>query len=160
MGGAFRTKGNVQTYQHNGTAEWNVFWDPESSKKLIEMELPLVMIPLDVTNNVPVNKKFLSKLAHQSKFEMSNLAGQFWATTINTIPSYEYIYFMWDVLATSFLDIPFEFKVEERKIKVSNRPPNAGQTYFSDDGYNVKIATDVNKNVFYDYILSQFGRDF
>ncbi len=25
MGGAFKTQGNVQTYQHNGTAEWNVY---------------------------------------------------------------------------------------------------------------------------------------
>jgi len=58
MGGAFRTQGNVQTYQHNGTAEWNVFWDPKSSQELFTFELPLVCIPLDVTNHVPVNKAF------------------------------------------------------------------------------------------------------
>ena len=34
MGGAFRVPGNVQTYQHNGTAEWNVYWDPVSAQKL------------------------------------------------------------------------------------------------------------------------------
>ncbi|MEO0474073.1 MAG: nucleoside hydrolase, partial [Bacteroidota bacterium] len=61
MGGAFRTQGNVQTFQHNGTAEWNVFWDPQSAKELFEMELPLICIPLDVTNQVPVNKDFLSR---------------------------------------------------------------------------------------------------
>lgn len=156
MGGAFRTQGNVQTYQHNGSAEWNVFWDPESAKQLFELELPLICIPLDVTNHVPVNKAFLSKLATQSNYEISNLAGQFWAMTIDTIPSYHYVYFMWDVLATSYLDIPQEFTVEAVRAKVSNRPPNAGQTYLDEDGYLVTIATEVNKAIFYEYILERF----
>ncbi len=156
MGGAFRTPGNVQTYQHNGSAEWNVFWDPESARQLFEMELPLVCIPLDVTNHVPVNKAFLSRLAMQSNYEISNLAGQFWAMTIDTIPSYHYVYFMWDVLATSYLDIPEEFTVSEVRAKVSVRPPNAGQTYLDKEGNQLKIATEVNKEVFYEYILNKF----
>lgn len=158
MGGAFRVPGNVQTFQHNGTAEWNVFWDPESAKKLFELELPLTLIPLDVTNHVPVNKPFLSKLAAQAEYPVSNLAGQLWALTIDTIPSYHYVYYMWDVLATSYLAIPEEFTVEEIKARVSNRPPNAGQTCMDANGFPVRIATDVNKNVFYDYILDRLKR--
>ena len=87
MAGAFRTAGNVQTYQHDGSAEWNIYWDPKSSKELFEMNLRLVCIPLDVTNKVPVTKTFLSKLAKQVNFKLSNLAGQFWALTIDTIPN-------------------------------------------------------------------------
>ena len=156
MGGAFRTQGNVQTYQHNGTAEWNVFWDPISAAKLFSYELPLVLIPLDVTNNVPVNKAFLSSLAQHRQYPLSNFAGQLWASTMDTIPSYHYVYFMWDVLATSFLDIAAEFTVEEVRAIVSTRPPNAGQTLLDEKGYKVKIATDVNKAVFYDYVLERF----
>ncbi|WP_228780131.1 nucleoside hydrolase [Aquiflexum lacus] len=155
MGGAFRTQGNVQTYQHNGTAEWNVYWDPQSSKELFVMELPLVCIPLDVTNNVPVNKEFLSTLAFQSDYFLSNLAGQLWALTIDTIPSYHYVYFMWDVLATSFISLPNEFALEEVKAVVSDRPPNAGQTQLIERGHPLKIAVDVNRKVFYEYVLNQ-----
>lgn len=155
MSGAFRTQGNVQTYQHNGTAEWNVYWDPRSSKELFELELPLVCIPLDVTNNVPVNKEFLSTLAYQSDYFLSNLAGQLWALTIDTIPSYHYVYFMWDVLATSFIALPDEFTLEEVKAVVSHRPPNAGQTQLTDSGHTLQIAVDVNKKVFYEYVLNQ-----
>lgn len=158
MGGAFRVSGNVATFQHNGTAEWNVFWDPVSAKELFELELPLILIPLDATNHVPVNKAFLSKLAMQAEYPVSNLAGQLWAVTLDTIPSYHYIYFMWDMLATAYLGIPDEFTIEEIKAKVSHRPPNAGQTLIADDGFPVRIATDVNKSVFYDYILAQFKR--
>jgi inosine-uridine nucleoside N-ribohydrolase len=89
-------------------------------------------------------------------YEISNLAGQFWAMTIDTIPSYHYVYFMWDVLATSYLDIPEEFTVEAVRAKVSNRPPNAGQTYLDEEGYKVTIATEMNKEVFYEYILERF----
>ncbi|WP_296622964.1 nucleoside hydrolase [Marivirga sp.] len=155
MGGAFRTQGNVQTYQHNGTAEWNIYWDPESSKELFALELPLVCIPLDVTNNVPVNKEFLSKLAFQSDHYLSNLAGQLWALTIDTIPSYHYVYFMWDVLATCFISLPEEFTLEEVKAVVSDRPPNAGQTQLIESGHKLKIAVDVNKDIFYHYVLNQ-----
>jgi len=155
MGGAFRTQGNVQTYQHNGTAEWNVYWDPKSSKELFELQLPLVCIPLDVTNHVPVTKNFLSKLASQSDSPLSNLAGQLWAMTIDTIPSYHYVYFMWDTLATSYLFLQKYFTIEEVKADVSVRPPNEGQTTITPDGCKVKIAKDVDKEVFYAYLLKQ-----
>lgn len=159
MGGAFKTTGNVQTYQHNGTAEWNVYWDPKSSKEMFEMNLPLICIPLDVTNNVPVTKDFLSTLALQSDHKISNLAGQFWALTIDTIPNYYYTYFMWDLLATSYLAIPHEFIVEKVRAVVSERPPNAGQTIVCEEGYEVSIAVDVNKSAFYRYVLTQFHRN-
>ena len=156
MAGAFRTTGNVQMYQHDGSAEWNVFWDPVSSRRLVEYELPLTLIPLDVTNHVPVTKKFLSTLATQIDHKLSNLTGQFWALTLDTIPSYHYTYFMWDILATSYLAMPEQFTTELVKANVSTRPPNAGQTYLDDNGYVMKIATDVNTGYFYDYLLAQF----
>lgn len=158
MAGAFRTPGNVQTFQHDGTAEWNVFWDPISSQKLLSWELPLTLIPLDVTNHVPVTKSFLSRLATQIDHRLSNLTGQLWALTIDTIPSYHYTYFMWDILATSYLALPGQFTTEVVRANVSTRPPNAGQTYLDESGYRLTIATGVNTTVFYEYLLAQFKR--
>lgn len=156
MAGAFRVHGNVQTFQHDGTAEWNVFWDPVSSQKLVSYELPLTLIPLDVTNHVPVTKAFLSTLATQIDHKLSNLTGQLWALTLDTIPSYHYTYFMWDILATSYLAMPEQFTLETTKANVSTRPPNAGQTYMDENGYALTFATDVNVAYFYDYLLTQF----
>ena len=160
MGGAFRVGGNVQTYQHNGSAEWNVYWDPVSSLKLLQYELPLVMVPLDVTNLVPVDYAFLSKLAEQMEYDYSNLASQFWALTVDNIPSYHYIYYMWDVLATSYLALSDYFEVETVKATVAIHPPNAGQTVLEEAGYAVKIATNVDKAVFYQYLFNQFKANF
>ncbi len=159
MGGAVDVPGNVRTYNHDNSAEWNVFWDPVASRKLLQYRLPLTIVPLDVTNQVPVTIGFLKSLALQSSFLYSNLAGQFWATTIDTIPSYEYAYFMWDVLATSYLAIPEAFTIERMELEISGKGPNAGQILRKPgSGQWVRVAMGVDKAYFYQYLLGQFKR--
>lgn len=159
MGGAVDVPGNVRMYNHDGSAEWNVFWDPVSSHKLLTYQLPLVLIPLDVTNLVPVSMGFLKTLALQSEYRLSNLASQFWATTIDTIPSYEYTYFMWDILATSYLGIPDAFVLEKVELEIHPTGHHAGQTFRkSGSGKWVQMATNVNKERFYQYVFRQLKR--
>lgn len=159
MGGAVDVPGNVRMYNHDGTAEWNVFWDPVSAHKLLTYQLPLTLIPLDVTNYVPVSMDFLRKLALQSNYPLSNLAGQFWATTIDTIPSYEYTYFMWDILPTSYLAIPEAFILEKIELEIPPNGYNAGQTYRKPgSGKWVNLATQVNNEQFYQYVFRQLKR--
>jgi purine nucleosidase len=64
---------------------------------------------------------------------------------------------MWDVLATSFLTLEDHFVLEEAKAFVSDRPPNEGQTILSSEGFNLKIASQVDKEVFYRYLFNQFS---
>ncbi|NRB51321.1 MAG: nucleoside hydrolase [Saprospiraceae bacterium] len=161
MGGAVDTGGNVVTYNHNSSAEWNVFWDPIGSKTLFELGIPITLFPLDVTNSVPVNYSFLKDLARIAEYDAANLAGQFWATTLNTIPAYEYTYYMWDILATSYLGIPDAFEFEEIPLTVATQAPNAGQTIRLKAGaHKAKVAMKVDKNYFYQYLLQQFSINF
>jgi len=161
MGGAIDTGGNVMTYNHNSTAEWNVYWDPIASKTLFELGIPITLFPLDVTNAVPVNYSFLKELARVSEFDAANLAGQFWATTLDTIPAYEYTYFMWDILATSYLGIPDAFEFETIPLTVATKAPNEGQTIRLKEGsQHTKVAMKVDKDRFYQYLLQQFSTNF
>jgi purine nucleosidase len=156
MGGAVDVVGNVQTYNHDGSAEWNVFWDPEAASHLLALRLPLTLIPLDVTNEVPVDWAFLQQVARQASHPLVNLAGQFWATTTDTIPAYAYTYFMWDVLATSYLAIPDAFEVERLELAVVSSGPSAGQTYRQAGSEQwVNVAKRVDKPRFYAYLLQQ-----
>lgn len=158
MAGAFEVPGNVMAYNQNGTAEWNMFWDPFSAQSLLNYHIPITFIPLDVTNHVPVTLDFLKRLAWQSEHFWSDLAGQFWATTLDTIPAYEYTYFMWDVLATSFLAIPEAFNLEDAEIDIDTIGASAGRTYRREgSGQWASIATGVNKELFYDYLLTAFA---
>ncbi|MEL6538353.1 MAG: nucleoside hydrolase [Bacteroidota bacterium] len=159
MGGAFEVPGNVATYNHNGTAEWNVFWDPKSAQELLTFGLDLVFVPLDVTNHVPVTTEFLKELSLHAQHPWAQLAGQFWATTLDTIPAYEYIYFMWDVLATSYLHIPEAFTTQAVEVAVDSVGPSAGRTYYQEgSGHTAQVATQVDKDVFYAYLIEAFSQ--
>ncbi len=158
MGGAVDVPGNVRTYNQDGSAEWNVFWDPIAAQQLLTYDLPLTLIPLDVTNQVPVNVAFLRQLAAQGSHSLSHLAGQFWATTVATIPTYEYTYFMWDVLATSYLAIPEAFEIELVELAIIPARAGAGRTVRQfGSGHWVQVAKHVDTSVFYAYLLQQFG---
>lgn len=158
MGGAVDVPGNVRTYNQDGTAEWNAFWDPLATHRLLALGLPLTLVPLDVTNQVPVGFAFLRQLAAQARHPLSELAGQFWATTIATIPTYEYTYFMWDVLATSYLAIPEAFTVEALELAAVPTGPAAGRTVRQPgSGQWVRVARHVDTAAFYAYLLRQLG---
>lgn len=88
----------------------------------------------------------------------SELAGQFWDITIDTIPWYHYIYFMWDILAASYLEIPEAFQVEEIKASVSTRSTNVRQTLENASGNKINVAFDIDKEAFYAFLPKQLAK--
>jgi len=161
MAGAIHVHGNVRTYSHNGSAEWNIYWDASSAHRLLSLELPLIMVPLDATNKVPVNLDFLRKLSQLSSYEVANLASLCWAITVNTIPGYDYLYHMWDVLAAVYVGRPAYFDIKETKIQISTRPPNEGETTENiKSGKVVRLVTDVKRDAFDEYLMNRLKRNF
>ncbi|MCC2615847.1 nucleoside hydrolase [Aestuariibacter halophilus] len=160
MGGAVDVAGNVATHNHDTSAEWNAFWDPKATQQLFTLGLKIKLISLDATNSLPVNKQFLVQLAAQQQYPMSDLAGQFWATTINSIPAYEFTYYMWDVLAACYLGLPEDcIPFVSLELDVSTHEPNAGQTFRSPgNGQWVDVAQPVDKQRVLDYVLQLLRR--
>jgi purine nucleosidase len=128
MAGAIDVVGNVRTFAHDGSAEWNVFWDPPAAHQIFSAGLNLTLFPLDVTNLVPVGWSFLQRLATQRQWPLSDLAGQCWATTVNAIPHYDYMYYMWDILATSYIGRPDLITFRDVEAVVIERGRSAGKT--------------------------------
>ena len=54
MGGTFRTAGNVHEPEHDGTAEWNSFWDPEAVARVWDANIVIDLVTLESTNQVPL----------------------------------------------------------------------------------------------------------
>mmetsp|Transcript_23246 Transcript_23246/g.20125 ORF Transcript_23246/g.20125 Transcript_23246/m.20125 type:complete len:126 (+) Transcript_23246:430-807(+) len=79
MAGAVDVGGNVVQYHHDTSAEWNVYWDPVSGKKLFESGLNVTIFSLDSTNTVPVKIDFLKKITKQKEYVLSDLVGQLYA---------------------------------------------------------------------------------
>ncbi len=54
MGGTFLPKGNVEEPEHDGSAEWNAYWDPEAVKIVFDSDIEIDMVALESTNQVPL----------------------------------------------------------------------------------------------------------
>ncbi|PZG53044.1 hypothetical protein C1I98_06285 [Spongiactinospora gelatinilytica] len=58
MGGALDVPGNVHQPGHDGSAEWNIHWDPGAAQRVLDSGVPDTMFPLDVTELVPITGEF------------------------------------------------------------------------------------------------------
>ena len=155
MGGAIDVTGNVRTHEHDGSAEWNAFWDPPAVERLWRSEVRLTLVPLDATNLVPVSMDFLLRLARQRKHALSDLAGQLWAMTVGRIPAYDYIYFMWDTLTAGYLGAPQLLTLREVRTAVETEAPAAGRIHpVATGGKLIRAATSVDVEGFHDYLLT------
>ncbi len=67
------------------------------------------------------------------------------------------MYYMWDILATSYIGRPDLMTFREVEARVIERGPNAGQTVPAPgSGQWVRAAMMVDVDAFHDYILQQF----
>ena len=151
--GALRVRGNVCRHEHDGSAEWNSYWDPPAVASLWAQPVPITIVPLDATNEVPVSMAFLQRLARERAHPLADFAGQCWATTVGTIPAYEYVYFMWDTLTTGYLGAPALFRFEAVETVVDVAPPSAGRIRIAPGGRRVRAAVGADSAGFHDWLL-------
>lgn len=156
MGGAFEVNGNVVQAGHSGVAEWNVYCDPQSAYTVLHSGMPIIFIPLDVTDQVPVSEEFLSHLRKQNNV-LSQLAVQFWDQTIAATTGTPDTYYMWDVLATSYLAIPESFTLAKARVDIVQKGVDSGHTRMDDSGVEVRYAKAVDKKHFYEFLLQQLS---
>jgi len=157
MGGALRVPGNVEkefALEHDGSAEWNVYWDPLAAKQIWDTSIPIVLCPLDLTNTVPVTPEFIRQLAKQRRHPLSDLAGMCYALAIPQN------YYCWDILATAYLARPQFYQLEETETDIVITGISQGRTTIKPGGRKIKVMTKVNKNSFYEYLLQQFSENY
>lgn len=160
MGGAVDVIGNVGQYNHDGSAEWNIYYDPKGAQTIFRSGLSIAIFSLDSTNNVPVNLEFLKKLADQREHSASYLASQLWAPTVKNIPSADYTYFMWDILAAAYLGCDKLCTFRKLEVDVEIEAPSEGKTTKAPGtGYFINIADNVNVDGFFKYYLGLLRRE-
>ena len=79
MGGTFRTAGNVHEPEHDGTAEWNSFWDPEAVARVWKANIEIDLITLESTNQVPLTIDIREQWAKERKYIGIDFLGQCYA---------------------------------------------------------------------------------
>jgi len=149
MAGAFAVPGNVEENGYDSAAEWNVYGDPPAFKTVLESGVPIKMVPLDVTNDLPVHSEFLRKLEAQSATSKASLlATKLWSLVKG------FNYYFWDTVTAAAAIKPDLFTFKEMKIDVTMQGKGLGKTASSMfGGKKVQVATQVNKEGFEQLLL-------
>jgi len=156
MGGAIDVAGSIETFtKHDGTAEWNAYWDPYATKNVFDSGLPIIMCPLDTTNSVPITTDFLRRLADNTHGSLlGDMVVHIYAIICRTFGTQNY--YAWDILTVSYLLNPSLFDIIDAKISVYLDGPSQGRTYRDNSGNNIKYITNVNvsewEKTLYEYL--------
>ncbi len=147
MGGAVDVDGNVE-----GTkAEWNLWIDVAAAADVVDSGIPVVLVPLDATNDVPVPTWYRTILegSEQSPaiIHLTRMVRIFPSVTSG-------FYHLWDELAAVVVVEPDLVVLEEMAIEVVEGGPDDGRTIRRTDGAAIHVATGVPEpNAFYSEFL-------
>lgn len=131
MGGAIDVKGNIHNTP-NERAEFNFWIDPVAAKTVIELGVPITIVPLDATNRAPLTEDFLTNFEKSASGRVADLAATWWRDAIAN-PVGEYYH--WDPLATAIAVSPdLITNSQEVKIKINAKvrddiPPKNGSPF-------------------------------
>ena len=142
MGGAFDVEGNLFETDDfdppNATAEWNYFADPLAARMVLSSDLPVTVIPLDATCNVPISPALIDLFSESTHGEKAHIVGQ----VLELIRPFAElgVFFAWDCLAAVYLTNPKIVHVTDSAIHVTVNGANVGTTRRCGGGRPKQIA--------------------
>ncbi len=154
MGGTFLEKGNVEEPEHDGTAEWNSFWDPEAVKTVFDTDIKIDMVALESTNQVPMTWEVRQAWANERHYPGVDFLGISYAA----VPPLTHFqtnstYFLWDVLTTAYVGMPELIRKHDLNVSVYTEGPSQGKTYVDDQyGRPISVIDHVHHDNFFKYI--------
>lgn len=146
MGGSLDGHGNVAMVNADGSQEWNSFWDPYAVKRVFDSNIPIQIVGLESTEEIPLNDELRQHWASLRKYPAMDLVGQGYSLIIS-IPSAEL--YLWDVLTTVSALYPEVVESEKAKATVITDGMSAGSFRRDPNGREVDIVTKANKELFF-----------
>ena len=155
MGGAVRVKGNVEQKEHDGTAEWNFFNEPHAAAAVIHSGIPITLVPLDATNNVPVTRGFVDRLRAQP-----SAASQLAAQSLDLVEKWVSGagYYFWDPLTAALLLDRTVVRTETLKVRVVSTGPSQGRIVEDPDGVPIEVALHADQSKVETLLLAMLRR--
>ncbi|CCW59764.1 unnamed protein product [Phytomonas sp. EM1] len=136
MGGAVDVKGNVFIEgRTDGTAEWNIFWDPPAARVVLtNPDLRSILFSLDSTNYVPIVPKMIQRYGAQNEYVLSQFVGSAWSGCLHVgLIRPEDGYYAWDVLTAAYIVDPSIAEIESVPLDVVvEKNPSEGRTIRSE----------------------------
>ena len=146
MGGSLDGHGNVARVNAEGSQEWGSFWEPYAVKRGFESNIPIQMVGLESTEELPLNDELRQHWASLRKYPAMDLIGQGYSLIVS-IPSAEL--YLWDVLTTISALYPEVVETETAKARVITDGLSAGSFVRDPKGREVTLVTKANKDLFF-----------
>lgn len=149
MGGSLDGHGNVVQVNADGTQEWNAFWDPYAVERVLASNIPMEVIGLESSEELPLTNELKMHWAGLRKYPAVDLAGQAYSLLVNPPIQTAQLYF-WDILTViSALYPEVVLTAEKRKVKVITKGTAAGRMEEDPNGCEITLVTKADKDLFF-----------
>lgn len=149
MGGSLDGHGNVVQVNADGTQEWNAFWDPYAVERVLASSIPMEVIGLESSEELPLTNELKMHWAGLRKYPAVDLAGQAYSLLVNPPIQTAQLYF-WDILTViSALYPEVVLTAEKRKVKVITNGTAAGRMEEDPNGREITLVTKADKDLFF-----------
>ncbi|MHA1110773.1 MAG: nucleoside hydrolase [Promethearchaeota archaeon] len=158
MGGAIDVPGNIKEIKFlskNEWAEWNIYCDPHAANVVFGSGIPVLLVPLDATNEISVDREFVNTLASKADEPESSLASKILQRLGSRVQ--KGIYFLWDVIAAAVLVDPSLASIETIPVLVEETGKAVGRILRDKEkGKSIQVCMRVEKEKFEKLILETF----
>jgi inosine-uridine nucleoside N-ribohydrolase len=150
MGGAVEAKGNVGNSGvniQNEHAEWNIYIDPVAANIVFKSGIPIILIPLDATDDVPVTRKFYEALGKNRNTPAAKLVYELLTANLDFVDSGGFQF--WDSLTSAASMDQSIIKFEELNLSVvEEEGSESGRLKQDANGAKIKVAMGADQNKF------------
>jgi inosine-uridine nucleoside N-ribohydrolase len=156
MGGAVEVPGNVGPSGlgiQNEHAEWNIYVDPLAANIVLASGIPVTLVPLDATRDVPITRAFYRALGKNTKTPRAQLVHEILTANLDFVDSGGFQF--WDSLTAAIFTDESLATFEETQITVvEEEGPESGYTKPSPGGVPVRVAMRADREKFEKLLLT------
>lgn len=153
MGGALEVGGSVApTYR----AEWNLWVDPVAANTVLASGVPVELVPLDATNDVPATVFFYEALKLERHTPAAELIYKYFTRNAYNLEGGSY--FFWDPLAAVSMVKPDVITAQLREVTVVEQPGDEiGALIEQPDGVEARVGLSADRATFEETFLSMIN---
>ena len=138
MGGAIDVPGNAPDNAPSPVAEWNMYVDPTAASLVFRSGVPIVLVPLDATNHVPLDRAFVASFSAYDQRPLGTVVSSLLASQQAMIAAHTY--YAWDPLAAAAMVDPGVLHTREQDVQIVRTGDQRGLTRIGDGDPNASVA--------------------
>jgi inosine-uridine nucleoside N-ribohydrolase len=146
MGGAVDVPGTVwiEGLIEDPVAEWNIWVDPLAAQQVFESGVPITLVPLDATNDVPIKYKF-----HREYEDTATTPEAQFVIEVTKILWQVPDYYFWDALCAAIATDESLTTLEERTlIVIIEEGAESGRLVEGENGTTMRVAFGADQERF------------